>query len=49
MLPLPLLQIAKKVGCPEDDTAAMASCLKATDPRSLTLAYRLPLVTQECE
>nr|XP_003470795.1 bile salt-activated lipase [Cavia porcellus] len=40
-------KIAKKVGCPEDDTAAMASCLKATDPRSLTLAYRLPLVTQE--
>ncbi|XP_040860581.1 bile salt-activated lipase [Ochotona curzoniae] len=36
-------KIAEKVGCPLDDTAKMAGCLKVTDPRALTLAYRLPL------
>ncbi|NP_001095181.3 bile salt-activated lipase precursor [Oryctolagus cuniculus] len=36
-------KIAEKVGCPLDDTAAMAACLKITDPQALTLAYRLPL------
>ncbi|XP_059514388.1 LOW QUALITY PROTEIN: bile salt-activated lipase-like [Myotis daubentonii] len=36
--------IAKKVGCPLDDTARMAKCLKATDPRALTLAYKMPLL-----
>uniref|UniRef100_A0A8C2VH76 Carboxylic ester hydrolase n=1 Tax=Chinchilla lanigera TaxID=34839 RepID=A0A8C2VH76_CHILA len=40
-------KVAKKVGCPEDDTARMAECLKVTDPRALTLAYRLPLKAQE--
>ncbi|XP_072488925.1 bile salt-activated lipase [Notamacropus eugenii] len=35
--------VASKVGCPVDDTASMASCLKITDPRALTLAYKLPL------
>ncbi|XP_054582939.1 bile salt-activated lipase [Eptesicus fuscus] len=40
-------QIAKKVGCPLDDTARMAKCLKVTDPRALTLAYKLPLVGLE--
>nr|P07882.2 RecName: Full=Bile salt-activated lipase; Short=BAL; AltName: Full=Bile salt-stimulated lipase; Short=BSSL; AltName: Full=Carboxyl ester lipase; AltName: Full=Cholesterol esterase; AltName: Full=Pancreatic lysophospholipase; AltName: Full=Sterol esterase; Flags: Precursor [Rattus norvegicus]CAA34189.1 cholesterol esterase preprotein (AA -20 to 592) [Rattus norvegicus] len=39
--------IAKKVGCPTEDTAKMAGCLKITDPRALTLAYRLPLKSQE--
>uniref|UniRef100_G1PEF0 Carboxylesterase type B domain-containing protein n=1 Tax=Myotis lucifugus TaxID=59463 RepID=G1PEF0_MYOLU len=34
-------QIAKKVGCPLDDTAMMANCLKATDPRVLTLAQKI--------
>ncbi|XP_070286098.1 LOW QUALITY PROTEIN: bile salt-activated lipase-like [Myotis yumanensis] len=37
-------QIAKKVGCPLDDTARMAKCLKVTDPRALTLAYKMPLL-----
>lgn len=32
-----------------DDTARMARCLKITDPRALTLAYKLPLTKQECE
>uniref|UniRef100_A0A8C6RJ76 Carboxylic ester hydrolase n=1 Tax=Nannospalax galili TaxID=1026970 RepID=A0A8C6RJ76_NANGA len=36
-------KIAKKVGCPTDDTAKMAKCLKITDPRALTMAYKLPL------
>uniref|UniRef100_A0A8C3W198 Carboxylic ester hydrolase n=1 Tax=Catagonus wagneri TaxID=51154 RepID=A0A8C3W198_9CETA len=39
--------VAEKVGCPMDDTARMARCLKITDPRALTLAYRLPLTRQE--
>ncbi|KAK1334022.1 hypothetical protein QTO34_005021 [Cnephaeus nilssonii] len=39
--------IAKKVGCPLDDTARMAECLKVTDPRDLTLAYKIPLVGLE--
>ncbi|XP_036185127.1 LOW QUALITY PROTEIN: bile salt-activated lipase-like [Myotis myotis] len=33
-------QIARTVGCPLDDTARMAKCLKATDPRALTRAYK---------
>ncbi|XP_059514392.1 bile salt-activated lipase-like [Myotis daubentonii] len=37
-------RIAKKVGCPLDDTARMAKCLKATDPQALTLAYKIPLL-----
>ncbi|XP_011786817.1 PREDICTED: bile salt-activated lipase [Colobus angolensis palliatus] len=36
-------KVAEKVGCPVDDTARMANCLKITDPRALTLAYKLPL------
>ncbi|KAM4663370.1 bile salt-activated lipase [Discoglossus pictus] len=36
-------QIATKVGCPVNDTAELANCLKATDPRAITLAYHLPL------
>ncbi|KFO31953.1 bile salt-activated lipase [Fukomys damarensis] len=40
-------RVAEKVGCPTDDTARLAQCLKITDPRALTLAYRLPLVAQE--
>ncbi|XP_006834969.1 PREDICTED: bile salt-activated lipase [Chrysochloris asiatica] len=39
--------IAKKVGCPMDDTAKMAKCLKITDPRALTLAYKMPLAGME--
>lgn len=40
-------KIAKKVGCPTDDTSKLAGCLKVTDPRALTLAYKLPLTSQE--
>ena len=32
-----------------DDTSEMAECLKITDPRALTLAYKLPRGTTECE
>ncbi|XP_046954149.1 bile salt-activated lipase [Lynx rufus] len=40
-------RIAEKVGCPLDDTARMARCLKVTDPRALTLAYKMPLAGME--
>ncbi|XP_077707365.1 bile salt-activated lipase [Canis aureus] len=40
-------RIAEKVGCPSDDTARMAKCLKVTDPRALTLAYKMPLAGME--
>uniref|UniRef100_A0A6I8MXN7 Carboxylic ester hydrolase n=1 Tax=Ornithorhynchus anatinus TaxID=9258 RepID=A0A6I8MXN7_ORNAN len=40
-------KIAEKVGCPTDDTAKLAKCLKVTDPRALTLAFNLPLVGLE--
>ncbi|KAM8933836.1 bile salt-activated lipase [Pelodytes ibericus] len=37
-------QVGARVGCPGDDTAVLASCLKATNPTALTLAYQLELV-----
>lgn len=40
-------KIAKKVGCPQDDTARMVKCLKVTDPRALTLAYKIPILGLE--
>ncbi|XP_008563054.1 PREDICTED: bile salt-activated lipase-like, partial [Galeopterus variegatus] len=40
-------KVAEKVGCPVDDTARMARCLKVTDPRALTLAYKMPLAGME--
>ncbi|KAM6169466.1 bile salt-activated lipase-like [Rhynchocyon petersi] len=39
--------IAKKVGCPMDDTSKMAKCLKVTDPRALTMSYKMPLAGME--
>ena len=32
-----------------NDTARMAKCLKITDPRALTLAYKMPLAGMDCE
>ncbi|XP_003795029.1 bile salt-activated lipase [Otolemur garnettii] len=40
-------KIAEKVGCPVDNTTRMAKCLKVTDPRALTLAYKMPLAGME--
>ncbi|XP_060056443.1 bile salt-activated lipase [Erinaceus europaeus] len=40
-------KIAEKVGCPVDDTARLAKCLKVTDPRALTMAYKMPLAGME--
>ncbi|XP_017373056.2 bile salt-activated lipase [Cebus imitator] len=40
-------KLAEKVGCPVEDTARMAKCLKVTDPRALTLAYKMPLAGME--
>ncbi|XP_032129605.1 bile salt-activated lipase-like, partial [Sapajus apella] len=42
-------KLAEKVGCPVEDTARMAKCLKVTDPRALMLAYKMPLAGMECE
>ncbi|XP_006894494.1 PREDICTED: bile salt-activated lipase-like [Elephantulus edwardii] len=39
--------MAKKVGCPVDDTSKMAKCLKVTDPQALTLSYKNPLTGLE--
>ncbi|KAM4695906.1 general transcription factor 3C polypeptide 5 isoform 1-T1 [Rhinophrynus dorsalis] len=36
-------KLAENVGCPVNDTAALASCLRKTDPAALTLAYKLVL------
>ncbi|KAM4019018.1 bile salt-activated lipase [Anomaloglossus baeobatrachus] len=36
-------QVASQVGCPTHDTAALANCLRATDPRAVTLAFKLEL------
>ncbi|XP_040261448.1 bile salt-activated lipase-like [Bufo bufo] len=37
-------QVGTKVGCPVDDTAALANCLRITDPRAVTLAFKLDLI-----
>ncbi|XP_063288577.1 bile salt-activated lipase [Pelobates fuscus] len=37
-------ELGAKVGCPVHDTAVLASCLKATDPSAITVAYTLELV-----
>ncbi|XP_044125007.1 bile salt-activated lipase-like [Bufo gargarizans] len=37
-------QVGTKVGCPVDDTAALANCLRVTDPRAVTLAFKLDLL-----
>ncbi|XP_075690825.1 bile salt-activated lipase-like [Rhinoderma darwinii] len=34
-------QLASRVGCPVNDTAALANCLKKTDAKAITLAYQL--------
>ncbi|KAG8535318.1 hypothetical protein GDO81_028831 [Engystomops pustulosus] len=40
-------QVATKVGCPVDDTARLADCLRVTDPRALTLAFKMDLTNME--
>ncbi|XP_029467137.1 bile salt-activated lipase [Rhinatrema bivittatum] len=35
--------VARNVGCPTEDTAALVNCLKITDPRAITLGYHLDL------
>ncbi|XP_010210758.1 PREDICTED: bile salt-activated lipase [Tinamus guttatus] len=42
--PLPWAQkIAESVGCSTDNTAVLANCLRATDPKTLTMAYHQEL------
>lgn len=40
-----LLQVGEKVGCPTDDTTALANCIRATDPKDVTLAFHLELAS----
>ncbi|XP_023556018.1 bile salt-activated lipase [Octodon degus] len=40
-------EVAKKVGCPQDDPTRMAKCLKVANPWALTLAYLYPWEKQE--
>ncbi|XP_043914762.1 bile salt-activated lipase-like [Protopterus annectens] len=37
-------EVARKVGCPVKDSAAMISCLKISDPKAVTLAFHLNLI-----
>ncbi|XP_009978204.1 PREDICTED: bile salt-activated lipase-like, partial [Tauraco erythrolophus] len=37
-------KLAEKVGCPTDTTAALANCLRISDPKAVTLAYHLELI-----
>ncbi|XP_017665410.1 PREDICTED: bile salt-activated lipase [Lepidothrix coronata] len=37
------LQLGEKLGCSTDNTTILASCLRAADPKKLTLAYHLQL------
>ncbi|XP_050176257.1 bile salt-activated lipase-like [Myiozetetes cayanensis] len=36
-------KLGEKVGCPTDNTAILANCLRVSDPKTLTLAYHLQL------
>ncbi|OCT67110.1 hypothetical protein XELAEV_18038392mg [Xenopus laevis] len=40
-------KVAEKVGCPVHDTAAMANCLRISDPKAVTLAYTLDPAVME--
>ncbi|XP_073456656.1 bile salt-activated lipase-like [Aquarana catesbeiana] len=37
-------KVAEGVGCPVNETKALADCLRKTDPRAITLAYHLDFV-----
>ncbi|XP_053138547.1 general transcription factor 3C polypeptide 5 isoform X3 [Hemicordylus capensis] len=37
-------KVAQHVGCPTDNTTALANCLRITDPKALTLAYHLEVL-----
>lgn len=38
------MQVGQQVGCPTSDTKALANCLRASDPKAVTLAYKQQLV-----
>uniref|UniRef100_A0A8C5R1Y0 Carboxylic ester hydrolase n=1 Tax=Leptobrachium leishanense TaxID=445787 RepID=A0A8C5R1Y0_9ANUR len=40
-------ELAANVGCPVDNTAVLANCLRNTDPSALTVAYKLQLTNLE--
>ncbi|XP_050764066.1 bile salt-activated lipase-like isoform X3 [Gymnogyps californianus] len=37
-------KVGQHVGCPTDTTAALANCLRVSDPKAVTLAYHLQLI-----
>ncbi|KAM7088092.1 LOW QUALITY PROTEIN: bile salt-activated lipase-like [Ciconia maguari] len=37
-------KLGQKVGCPTDNTTALADCLRVSDPKAVTLAYHLQLI-----
>ncbi|XP_075573250.1 bile salt-activated lipase [Pelecanus crispus] len=37
-------KLGQKVGCPIDNTTALADCLRVSNPKTLTLAYHLQLI-----
>ncbi|NXI47409.1 CEL lipase, partial [Galbula dea] len=37
------IKVGEKVGCPTHNTTALASCLRVSDPKAVTLAYHLYL------
>ncbi|XP_061333103.1 bile salt-activated lipase [Pezoporus flaviventris] len=37
-------KLGQSVGCPTDNTTALANCLRISNPKSLTLAYRMQLI-----
>uniref|UniRef100_A0A8C2T482 Carboxylic ester hydrolase n=1 Tax=Coturnix japonica TaxID=93934 RepID=A0A8C2T482_COTJA len=38
-------KVGEKVGCPTDNTTVLANCLRATDPKALTMAFHMELVS----
>ncbi|XP_062497074.1 bile salt-activated lipase [Pezoporus occidentalis] len=37
-------ELGQSVGCPTDNTTALANCLRISNPKSLTLAYHMQLI-----
>ncbi|NP_001013015.1 bile salt-activated lipase precursor [Gallus gallus] len=38
-------KVGEQVGCPTDNTTVLANCLRATDPKALTLAHHVELIS----
>uniref|UniRef100_A0A672UFC8 Carboxylic ester hydrolase n=1 Tax=Strigops habroptila TaxID=2489341 RepID=A0A672UFC8_STRHB len=42
-------KVTWNVGCPTDNTTALANCLRISSPKSLTLAYHMELINLPCK